>query len=122
MDSSRRIERRTPRFAEPSPCSIGKQLRRQVSRAIVRENRDDALFGVFLSRGNDARGVQHRAQAHSRKDAFPAGQKPGGCVGLLLPNADDLVIDPGIQHSRNEARPQPLQTVRAGIALGEQRR
>ena len=101
---------------------LGNERRRQVAVAGIREQRYDGLACVFRALGQLCRCPQSRTGGNADEQAFTVGELARCIEGILVLYTDDLVVNLGVEHIRNEACADALNLVRAALAGGQDRR
>ena len=94
----------------------------EVALAGIREQGDNGVACIFRSLGQLRRRKDRRAGRNADEQALLPRQRAAGGKGVLIFHGEDLVIDGGVERLRHEARADALDLVRAGRALGQDRR
>src|SRR6185369_14657640 len=94
----------------------------KVAFAEGRNHDDDQLAGIFRALGQFERGPGRGAGGNADQQAFFARHAAGDGEGVVVLDADHLVVDRGVQHARYETGADALDRVRSLGATGQYRR
>lgn len=101
---------------------LDESRRREVAVAVVRQDGYDGLAGVFRPLGDFCRGMEGCAAGNADEEAFGFGKGLGCRIGFVCRDGKYFIVNRLIEGFGDEIRADTLQLMRAGMALGQERR